>query len=202
MDYVPKASPIDQLDLSKRYTYADYLQWEFKERVELVNGFIHKMDPAPGWIHQKVFKHLIIKMNAFFESKSCELFVAPCDIRLPDSKKQVDDKEIFTVVQPDLGVICDPDKIDYRGCIGAPDMIIEVLTSESTQKDIGIKYKLYREHGVKEYWLVDPEDKVIFVNVLRNGEYVVLAPFTEDDEINSDLFPELKFTVNEIFKDV
>lgn len=182
---------------SGKYSYADYLQWGFKERVELIGGIIYKMGPPPGDPHQKVALQLANRMQTFFKDKPCQLLTGASGIRLPDSGER--NEEVFTVVHPDLAVSCDPGKTDVFGATGVPDLILEVLTPESTQKDVGLKYKLYEEHGVKEYWLVDPEDKVIFIHVLQNGEYVVLPPFTQDDEIRSPMFPGLRFGVREVF---
>lgn len=191
---------LDQLDLSKRYSYADYFKWKFEERVELIKGFIHKMSPAPAPRHQRVARGLVRYFDRYFKGKTCEMFFAPFDVRLPDTKKMVDDELVFTVVQPDICVICDPDKIDNRGCIGAPDLVIEILSPGNTKKEMGIKFDLYEENGVKEYWLVEPTENVIYVYVLENGRFKGLKPFIEDDEISSPLFPELKFEVKEVFE--
>ncbi|HMR82070.1 MAG TPA: Uma2 family endonuclease [Niabella sp.] len=190
---------LDQLNLSERYSYADYFRWKFKERVELLRGWIHKMSPAPSSTHQIIFRKLFLKFGNYFEKKSCQVFAAPFDVRLPDSKKQKGDDLVFTVVQPDICVVCDAEKIDDRGCIGAPDLVIEILSPGNTQKEMGIKFDLYEESGVKEYWLVQPEDRVILVYVLKDGKYTGLKPFTEDDEISSSLFPALKFRVRDVF---
>ncbi|MFT3947715.1 MAG: Uma2 family endonuclease [Agriterribacter sp.] len=191
---------LDQLDLSGRYSYADYFRWKFKERVELLRGWIHKMSPAPGMAHQSVSLKLTLKIGNYFEKKACKVFAAPFDVRLPDSKKQKNDELIFTIVQPDICVICDAEKIDERGCMGAPDLVVEILSPGNTQKEMGIKFDLYEESGVKEYWLAEPQDKVIIAYILKDGKYIGLKPFTEEDEITSALFPGLKFKVKEIFE--
>ncbi len=191
---------LDQLDLSKRYSYADYFLWKFRERVELFKGFIHKMSPAPSPRHQIVFGNLFLRYGNFFFNKTCKVFAAPFDVRLPDSKKQEGDEQVFTVVQPDICVICNSKKIDDRGCIGAPDLVIEILSPGNTQKEMGIKFDLYEESGVKEYWLVEPLDRVIIVYILKDGKYIGLKPFTEEDEIRCSQFPALKFKVGEIFE--
>ena len=191
---------IDQLDMSRRYSYADYFKWRFQERVELIKGFIHRMSPAPTPSHQIVSGKLFLKIGNFLERKSCQLYSAPFDVRLPDSKKQTDDGLVYTVVQPDLCVICDPEKIDNRGCLGAPDLVIEILSPGNTKKEMGIKFDLYEENGVKEYWLVEPAEKVIYVYKLEKNKFIGLKPFTEDDEISPVLFPELRFKVRDIFE--
>jgi len=192
---------LEQLDFSKRYSYADYFKWKFQERVELIKGLIYKMSPAPGSKHQSVARFLTGMFFNYFRKKECTFFPAPFDVRLLDSKKQTRDEQIFTVVQPDLCVICDLEKIDNRGCIGAPDLIIEILSPGNSKKEMGIKFDLYEENGVKEYWLVEPGEKVIYMYVLQKGKFTGLRPFTEDDEVCSVLFPDLKFPVKELFED-
>ncbi|MGJ7030534.1 Uma2 family endonuclease [Niabella hirudinis] len=191
---------LDQLDTSQRYSYADYFRWKFQERVELLRGWIHKMSPAPGMKHQSISLTLTLQIGNYFKGKTCKVFTAPFDVRLPDTKNRKRDELVFTVVQPDICIICDAEKIDDRGCIGAPDLVIEILSPGNTQKEMGIKFDLYEESGVKEYWLVEPQDKVVLVYLLKEGKYVGLKPFTEDNEISSALFPDLKFKVSDIFE--
>ncbi len=195
MAYGDIVSP-DQLDPGKLYSYADYFRWKFKERVELIKGLIYKMSPAPSPVHQSVAFKMGFKLGLFI---TCPIFPAPFDVRLPDSTKQKNDQLVYTVVQPDICVVCDAAKIDDRGCIGAPDLVIEILSPGNTQKEMGIKFTLYEESGVKEYWLVQPQDKIILVYILKDNKYIGLKPYTAEDEIISTLFPELKFKVKEIF---
>lgn len=192
---------LGQLDLSKRYSYADYFRWKFQERVELIKGFIYKMSPAPSPTHQKVVRRLVRYYDAYFEKKQCEMFFAPFDVRLPDSKKQINDDVVYTVVQPDICVICDLEKIDTKGCLGAPDLVIEILSPGNSKKEMGVKFDLYEESGVKEYWMVEPSEKVIYVYILKDGKFIGLKPFIEEDEISSVIFPDLKFGVKSVFED-
>ena len=195
----PKVTDISQLDLSKTYTYADYLTWRFQERVELIKGWIYKMSPAPKRLHQKVETAVSSRLWNHFEKKSCEVYQSPFDVRL--IKKGNGDKEITTVVQPDICVICDPDKLDERGCIGAPDLIIEVLSPSTIKKDNYEKFDLYQENEVKEYWLVNPEGRSLQIFHLENGKYKEFDTVEDKDElITSKLFPELKFTTTDIFE--
>ena len=199
---VPAITSLDQLDLSKRYSYADYYSWKFEDRVELIKGVVHPLGLSPGLTHQKTARQMVRSLNEYFERKKCEMLFAPLDVRLPDSQDQTDDTSIFTVVQPDICIICDPSKIDERGILGPPDLIIEILSQESTFTEMSIKYHLYEEYGVKEYWVVDPVEKMVDVYFLQNGRYAALHPFTEGDEGHSVLFPELKFNIDEVFKDL
>lgn len=185
---------INQLDLNKTYTYADYLLWKFKERIELFRGRIFKMSPAPARIHQKILLNITRTFDQYFQKHSCELYFAPFDVRLPNKNG-----EVLTVVQPDLCVICDLEKLDDKGCLGAPDLIVEILSPGNTKKEMDHKFTIYEEAGVLEYWLVHPADKNIQVFVLDNGIYVGLKPATEGEKITSRTFPELSFSTDEVF---
>lgn len=192
---------LDQLDFSKQYTFADYLRWKFKERVELIKGFIHKMSPAPSPTHQSVSAFLTGTYFNFFQGKPCMFFPAPFDVRFPDSEKKTAHKSIYTVVQPDLCVICDISRLDKRGYMGAPELVVEILSPGNTQKELGIKFKLYEQNGVKEYWLAHPQKRSIIIHSLQNGKYVG-KHFSGEDEVRSILFPELKFRAADAFDKV
>lgn len=196
----PKITDISQLDLSKTYTYADYLTWRLNERVELIKGWIYKMSPAPRPLHQEVEGYLHVQLWNFFKKDKCKVYQSPFDVRLIKNKGQ-DDKEITTVVQPDICVVCNPNQIDDRGCVGAPDLIVEVLSTSTMKKDYNEKFNLYQENGVKEYWLVNPEMKGIQIFTLENEEYEEYETFEEKEElVTSKLFPELHFPMHEIFE--
>ena len=187
----------NQLDFNQKYSYQDYLKWHFKERVELIKGKIFKMSPAPSRLHQQIVVQLTGLLWSFFRTRPCQVFVAPFDVRLPVSG---DSKGQLTVVQPDLCIICDNDKLDERGCVGAPDLIIEVLSPGNTQHEMNRKYDLYQEAGVKEYWLIEPKDKAIFVYVLNEeAKYIGLKPYTESQSIVSSTIPKLKIDLKEVF---
>jgi Uma2 family endonuclease len=191
---------IDQLDLTGSYTYADYLLWQFQERVELIKGKIFKMSPAPSRGHQKVSLKLTRELDKVFINHNCELYVAPFDVRLVNFKKSSAENQIFTVVQPDLCVVCDLEKLDEKGCLGAPDLIIEILSKGNSKKDLVTKFDLYQENGVTEYWIVNPSDKDVHIYTLINGKYIGSRPYLTEMEIESPTFPELKFEVDKIFE--
>ena len=190
-------SDINQLDLNGSYTYADYLRWKFKERVELLKGKIVRMSPAPNRNHQEISINLNGFLWTFFRKDLCKLYSAPFDVRLVKSKSN--DEKVITVVQPDLCVICDENKLDEKGCNGAPDLIVEILSPGNSKKEMGIKFDLYEENGVKEYWIVEPAEKAIFIYNLQNERFIGMKPLTEDDKMKSILFPELIFDVKDIF---
>lgn len=191
---------INQLDLSKQYTYADYLKWQFEERIELLKGFVARMS-APNRYHQKISGVLQYKIQHFLWKSPCSLYVAPFDVRLV-RKNKITNKDITTVVQPDLSIICDKNKLDKRGCIGAPDWIIEILSPGNSKKEVKDKFEIYQENGVREYWLVYPDDKSIIVYVLNEqGKYIGLPPLTEDDIASSFVFPDLEINLKDVFED-
>ena len=190
---------INQLDLSKTYSYADYLTWKINKQIELLKGKIYAMSPAPRTAHQRVARKLTGIMLQSFTKQSCELFFAPFDVRLLDNKKSTADKDVFTVVQPDLCVICDPNKIDDRGAFGAPELVIEILSPGNSKKEMKYKFDLYEEAGVIEYWIVNPQDKSIYIFVLQSEKFVGQHPLIEEDKIKSLLFPSLDFKLEEIF---
>ena len=191
---------LSDLDLTKTYSYADYLLWQLQERVELIKGKIFEMSPAPSRKHQEVSRVLNRYLDRYFEHQICGLFNAPFDVRLINFKKSTDDKKVLSVVQPDLCVVCDIEKLDDRGCIGAPDLVIEILSPGNSKKEMGIKFDLYEENGIKEYWIVEPAENSIFVYTLKEGKYSGLKPCIEGQKITSPLFPELDFDIEKIFQ--
>ena len=191
---------IDQLDLSKSYTYADYLLWQFSERLELIKGKIFKMSPAPNSNHQRVSLKLTRELDRYFYGLPCEIFIAPFDVRLVNFRESSSDSQILNVVQPDLCVICDKTKVDEKGCLGTPDLIIEILSKGNSKKDLVTKFDLYEENGVQEYWIVNPSEKDVHIYTLVDGKYFGSRPFIMEMDIQSPTFPELKFEVDKIFE--
>lgn len=161
-----------ELNLSKTYTFADYLNWNDGNRYELIKGAIFKMSPAPLFEHQSILMELSYFVKSFFSAKkaTCKIIPAPFDVRLLRKGQSTADKDIYTVVQPDICVVCDLSKIDRRGCIGAPDLIVEILSTSTAKYDLNEKFDLYQESGVKEYWVVFPSDKAIMLFVLGEDE--------------------------------
>lgn len=190
---------LSQLDLDKTYSYADYLLWQFKERVELIRGKIMTMSPAPSNLHQQVLSELHGLLYNYFKKHSCQVRFAPFDVRLLDAKKSKKDSDIYTVVQPDLCVICDLSKIEERGCLGAPDLVVEILSPGNSDKEMKHKYDLYQENGVREYWVIHPTEKQLFIFVLENGIFVGKHPVISTDVVNSYIFSDLSFLLGDLF---
>jgi len=188
----------EELDLNGTYTYADYLKWTFDERLEIIKGKIFPMS-APARVHQRISMKLTYEIQKYLEGKQCEAYSAPFDVRLTPLKRNKSDK-VHTVVQPDLCVICDLDKLDEKGCVGAPDLIIEILSPGNIRKEMREKYDVYEENGVKEYWLVEPQDKCVFVYVLNEvGKYIGLQPVTDEDILTSTVFTDLQIDLLRVF---
>jgi Uma2 family endonuclease len=189
----------EDLDVTKQYSYADYLTWQFSERVELIKGWIYKMDPGPNKAHQIASRIINGEMYNYFKVTSFSLYSAPFDVRLLDAKKSKEDKKVFTVVQPDIFVVCDDSKVENRGCVGAPDLVIEILSAGNAKRDLKIKYALYEENGVKEYWIADPAEQTIMLYQIVKNKFQLHKIFFDDDVIESILFKGLKINVGDIF---
>ncbi len=197
-DEPEEITTFNELDLSKTYSYADYLKWQFKERVELIKGHIFKMSPAPGWYHQEVSSTLHGCIWNYLQGKKCKIFSAPFDVRFPRASSE--DSEIYDIVQPDLSVICDINKLDERGCLGAPELIIEILSPGSTQRDLKDKYELYEFNKVKEYWVVEPKLGTLLIYTLDNdGKYQPSRLFTKGDLIKSSVLLEFELDLDRVF---
>ena len=194
--------PTLNLDLSKRYTYADYLTWIDDVRRELIDGFIHLMS-APNTIHAQLSFNLVLGVGTFFRKRKgkCRIFYAPFDVRLPIEGDKEDDK-IYNIVQPDICVICDLTKIDKRGCIGAPDLIVEILSPSTAKYDKDKKFSLYEKAGVREYWIVDPKTKTVHAFLLQpNGKYDFGTVYECNQKAPMRIFEGLEIDLNELFDD-
>jgi Uma2 family endonuclease len=154
------------------FTYKDYLSWPEEEHWELIDGVPWNMSPAPGTTHQRMVRELAVALYAALADSPCELFLSPFDVRLPETTvDQAEDETVLTVVQPDLAIVCDADKIDTKGCLGPPDVMIEVLSPSSAYRDETDKLHLYEAQGVKEYWIVNPDGGYIMVYTLVGKKY-------------------------------
>ena len=185
---------LNQLDLVNGiYSYADYLVWKIKERVELLKGKIFEMS-APSPIHQEISGNLQGALFVFLKNSKCKLYTAPFDVRFP----QKGESQVYTVVQPDLCVVCDLEKIDSKGCVGAPDLVFEILSPGNSKKEMKSKFALYQEEGVREYWVVDPERELVFVYVADNKKFKPTIPIA-DDYVYSTIFPDFKIHTSDLF---
>jgi Uma2 family endonuclease len=189
------------LDMNKRYTYADYLTWMDDVRRELHDGFIKLMTPAPSMKHQETSVNLTRLIGNYLFGKNCKVYHAPTDVRLPKSEQNKGDKQIYTVVQPDLFIVCELSKIENNSCLGAPDFIIEIVSAKNSQRDTRDKFEIYQEHGVREYWIVNPNDENVSVFILdENGKFQFVGMYAENDKIPVNIFNgDLKVDLTEVF---
>lgn len=184
--------------IEDRYTYKEYLKWE-SGRCELIDGIVYDMTPAPSRLHQKISIDLATNIYNQLVGKLCEVYVAPFDVRLPDNK-EVANENIVTVVQPDIVVVCDSEKLDDLGCLGAPDMVIEILSPSTAAKDLQSKRDLYERHGVKEYWIVHPTDKIIMVYLPgADGGYRKAVVYASEDVLKSTAIADLSVNLEGLF---
>lgn len=188
----PKANP----DAS--FTYADYLTWPDDERWELIDGVPYDMTPSPLRVHQRILLRLGRFLDEFFEGKPCEVNLSPFDVRIPE-KGEADEK-IKTVVQPDISVVCNAEKLDERGCRGAPDLVIEILSPSTASYDAIVKRPRYERAGVREYWLVDPANRIVTIQTRQaDGTFGRITYFSADDHLSTDLFPGLDIDLSRVF---
>jgi len=184
--------------LTAYYSYADYLTWPEDERWELIDGVSYNMTPSPTPKHQEILGELFRILANWLTGNRCRVYMAPFDVRLGESEQP--DSVIDKVVQPDISVVCDPRKIDERGCLGTPDMIIEILSPSTFKKDLGIKLGLYENSGVKEYWVVHPLDETVLVFRLQNGQYGKPTVYSVPDEVSVELFENFIIPLESVFR--
>jgi Uma2 family endonuclease len=173
------------LNEDSRFTYADYLEWEGPERYEIVNGEAFMM-ASPTVEHQAIITELLVQLANFLHDKPCKVFAAPLDVRLFPEEDRSDD----TVVQPDILVVCDASKLSKGSVDGPPDLVIEILSPSNTQKLMFLKFENYLNAGVREYWVLDPEEKKAQVHVLQQGRYISSA-YKKDAVIPVSVLPPL-----------
>ena len=181
------------------YTYKDYASWNDDERWELIQGIPYCMSPAPSRMHQEISRNLFVKFANYLDGKQCKVYYSPFDVRIPI--EGASDDNIINVVQPDIVVICDKNKLDDKGCIGSPDLIIEIISPSTAKKDLNEKFSLYEQAGVTEYWVVYPYEKIIFIYSLVNGKYNEGIEYDVSKSIAVGIFDKLSIDLKDIFKE-
>lgn len=185
----------------ERYTYADYLSWDNSaEQFEIIDGEVILMAPGASNSHQGISISIASQLYAYLKGKSCVVRTAPFDVRLFEREGD-SSEDVNTVVQPDIMVICDKSKIDERGCKGAPDMVIEILSASSQRHDRVVKFQLYEQAGVKEYWLVDPANKTAQSFVLEKGRYAAKELGTAGDEMRVNVLENCIIDLADVFNE-
>ena len=178
---------------NKLYTYKDYLTFTDDERIEIIEGEIFNMSPAPARIHQKLISNISYELQHYIKSNNgeCEVYVAPFDVILKnDNEESINSK---SVVQPDISVICDKNKLTDSGCTGSPDMIIEIVSPSNSSHDYITKLNLYQKYKIKEYWIIDPRVKKIYVYKLEENEfYDMVNSYTFQDKVKVNIYNDLE----------
>jgi Uma2 family endonuclease len=192
---------LSQLDLTNGiYSYADYLTWQFEQTVELIRGHIFPM-AAPSRKHQGISWQLTLSIGAYLRGQPCKAYAAPFDVRLYDRRKSAKaNREVYTVIQPDLCIICDEAKLDDAGCLGAPDLVVEILSPGNSAKEMKIKKLLYEENGVREYWIVDPDHETVHQFHLTETElYSPATIYVSPEDLTSVVFSTMTLPLAEVF---
>ena len=178
----------------RKYTYEDYLNSDEDERFEIIDGIIYMM-ASPARVHQGILGELYLQLASFLKGKPCKVYVAPFSVRLSVGEGA------DTVLEPDLVVVCDKAKLDDRGCVGGPDMVIEILSPSTSKKDRTKKFNKYLQAGVRELWIVDPADKTTTVYILRNSEYVA-STYDDSEAAPVHVLDGLIINLQEVFAEV
>lgn len=193
-----------QQESQRRYTYADYLTWPEDERIEIIDGVPYHtyggpifegssvMHATPNRVHQEISSNIHNQLYDFLKGKSCKVYAAPFSVRL-DAVGNDD-----TTLEPDIVVVCDKSKLDERGCKGAPDFVIEILSPSTARKDRIIKFQKYQQAGVKEYWIVDPDTKSLQACIFENGRYFV-TPYADTDTAPVTVLPGCIINLQDVF---
>ena len=182
------------------FTYEDMLNWDEETRMELIHG-VPVMMAGASREHQFISKRIFRQLDDYLEGKKCEAYYAPFDVRLFETAKDKP-RNVDTVVEPDLLIVCDPGKLDQRGCKGAPDMVVEILSPSSLAHDRIVKYNLYQEAGVKEYWIVSPEEKSVTVFLLNSaGVFVPHAAYRKNESAKVNMLEDCCIDLSIVFPD-
>lgn len=174
----------------QHHTYGEYLTWPEETRYELIDGVAYAMVPAPTRQHQEILGEIFRQVANALRDDPCRPYIAPFDVRLPRGDEA--DEQIDTVVQPDLCVVCDPSRLDERGCRGAPDWIVEVLSPATAAHDQILKRALYERVGVREYWLVHPVDRIVTIYRLEGDRFVVPDIHELKGQLGVGVLPQLE----------
>jgi Uma2 family endonuclease len=182
----------------ERYTFADCLTWDEGERTELIYGEVFML-ASPSRSHQEISMALSLQLAGYLEGKTCKVYAAPFDVRLFEKDGDTPE-DVDTVVVPDLCVVCDKNKLDERGCKGAPDLIIEILSPTSRRHDRLVKLELYQRAGVREYWLVNPEDKTVQVMLLDEaGNLRIHEDYGREDVAKVNVLDDCTIELSRVF---
>ena len=180
-----------------RYTFADVLTWDEHERAEIIDGEVVMMAP-PSRIHQKISVELSRQLANYLEGKKCEVYHAPFAVRLFERDGDTPE-DVDTMVEPDISIVCDQGKLDKHGCKGAPDMVVEILSPSTRRHDRLVKLGLYQRAGVREYWIVNPEDKTVQVLLLEDGKLLHHEDYGQEDTAKVNVLDNCFIELSKVF---
>ncbi|EOR27754.1 hypothetical protein A500_03046 [Clostridium sartagoforme AAU1] len=180
----------------QRYTYEEYLKWPEEERWELIEGIAY-MQAAPSWQHQAISRELIIQFGNYLRGKSCSVFSSPFDLVLTSDENEKESKNVF---QPDLLIVCDSSKLISTGYVGIPDLIVEIVSPSTARNDKFYKFNIYEKFGVKEYWIIEPDIKLLSVFTLsENKRYGRPEIYSELDKVKVHILENLEINLSDVF---
>jgi Uma2 family endonuclease len=188
---------MDNTAKNKTYTYTDYMKYPEGERIEIIDGHIYDMAAAPSRIHQKIIIELAVEIRNYIKANKgdCEVYPAPFDVILKNDDEELSNSK--NIVQPDISVICDKNKLTDKGCTGAPDMIIEVVSPYNPNSDYIRKLNLYDQYKVREYWIINPIKETILVYTLdENNQYAAPETYSFADTIKVGIYDNLEIDFN------
>jgi Uma2 family endonuclease len=182
----------------RKHTYGDYLTWPEGERWEIIDG-VPYLQTAPTWQHQGISMELSLQFGNYLRDKPCRVFAAPFDLCVPEFDES--DEDISNLVaQPDLVVVCDEGKLRKSGYFGVPTLVIEIASPSTSKKDRLLKFNKYEKAGVKEYWIVEPDGKIVSVFTLQeNKRYGRPEVYSDQDKIKVSVFPDLEIDLGTVF---
>ncbi|MCM3397871.1 Uma2 family endonuclease [Oceanobacillus profundus] len=179
------------------YTYNDYLSWPEDVRVEIIDGRLY-MQAAPSRIHQEILSELHRQLANYLVGKACKVYPAPFEVVLYLDEEDKDDSR--NVFEPDITIVCDTSKLDDAGCKGAPNMVIEILSPSTGRKDKLEKFNKYEQAGVQEYWIVEPQEKMVSVFTLEESQnYGRPSLYSDEEEIQVSIFDDLRIDLKTVF---
>ena len=181
------------------YSFSDYLSWDESDRAELLDGELIMMAP-PTRIHQEISVELTRQLANFLEGKRCRVYHAPFAVRLFEQDGDIPE-DVKTVVEPDISVVCDPGKLDGKGCKGAPDMVMEILSPSTQRHDRLVKLDLYQRAGIREYWIVDPDSRTVQVFLLDRGSVLPHEVYGRDAVAKVNVLDGCFIELNRVFPD-
>ena len=181
-----------------KMSYADLLEFDDQKRYELIDGVLYLM-ASPRVSHQDILFEIGYQLKTYLKGKKCRAFIAPLDIKLSGEK---DNKKEFNVVQPDIMVVCDQNKITEKNIQGAPDLAIEITSPNNPAHDKLVKLNLYQKFGVKEYWIVSLEEQIISVFLLNEDKiYTIPKAYYLDEKIKVNVLKDCYIDLSEFCKE-